>query len=244
MKKGVILSFIVLLFACFLIAVNIQAQPVPVVPDDIVPELPDWAQPDPKTGLPEPVEKVKDKTEEIIEEIKKRKYLTREYQKLLFEYRNKSRVVALLWNFHLLFRMFSPVFELLTGVEYSLSWYFLIVILLWLAVVMVIHSTLTNAFEDWGSGVILLLSIVLPTLASQVEIKGVSIFAYLANLFVPLITNIIMLILALALLVLIVFLFDTAMQELKRMGDEEEKGIVDNFFRRYWRTLKKRLGGG
>ena len=163
MKKShkILLSLLALaaFLSLLLILNNIQAQdePIPGMPLGLTPE----------------------KVDTIAENVQNESYLKQEWGKIL----EKSQFGKFILGISSVLQALSPIFKLLLGIEYSLSWFFFIALGIWITVFIIIFNPIKEIFEgnNWVS---IGIAFIIPTLAAQFGT-----IAMLTNMLVPLITN-------------------------------------------------------
>jgi uncharacterized membrane protein len=144
-------------------------------------------------------------------------YLRQEWTKLL----NKSASGRALLMIN---TILSPVFKLMVGFDYSLSWIFTIALFIWIVVFILISKVARNIFEtkEWVGWII---SAIIPTLAGQAgTIKSLS------EMIAPIFTNPWIIVLAILVTVILLVLYSKIMKrwgaqlkEAKKKEDESRR---------------------
>jgi len=167
MKKRVIFSilFLLILSNIFLVL----AQDIPALPG-LSGEL------NPETGLPEGASETIDK---FSDKESRENYLKEEWTKIL----EKSGFGRFLLWISGIFKGLSPIFKLLIGIEYSLSWFFFLGLFFWISAVIIIYKAIKLMFEDkiWTP---LGITLVITTIAAQFGMNE-----YMINFFLPLLSG-------------------------------------------------------
>jgi len=234
MKKRILL--ILILLVLFIIT-NLSITTSQPDPTDAIPDVPGLGEVNPETGMPKNIEKVTKTVGNISDEIEKRKFITNEWDKMLAKYQAENRLVKLIFFFNNLFKALSPIFKLFTGVGYSLSWFFFVVLSIWLLVVVMIYNTIKTALEI-EEIYSFLIAIIIPTLASHVKISGFGTFEYCAYLLGPLISNAVFLILFFMFIILIGYFYERFMKEAQKEAEKEEREEREMGMKIYWKALK------
>jgi len=127
------------------------------------------------------LEQGRDKVDAVIDNPNEaaRDYLTQEWTKIL----EKNDFGKFILGVGKIFESLSPVFELLIGIEYSLSWLFFLSLVFWIAIVIIIYQAVRSGlqFKWW---IALGISIIIPAIAAQFDS-----FERFSNLWVPLLKN-------------------------------------------------------
>jgi len=168
---------------------------------------------DEETGLPSTIKNISDVGKSLTDEEARNQYLKQEW--------TKNKVVLFISN---LFKLLSPVFKILIGVEYSLSWLFFLSLGAWIAVVILIYKPTKNIFQA-NKWVALAVAIIIPTIAAQFGTIQI-----IVSFFIPLFKNkwiIIITIIVAAILIWIYSLFmksfGKALEERAKKEDEERR---------------------
>jgi len=168
---------------------------------------------DPETGLPVTVKNLTDK--EVREA-----YLKGEWTKIL-ENNAVGKVILFISD---LFKILSPVFKILIGIEYSLSWLFFLSLFAWIFVVVLIYGPTKNVFQA-NKWIALAIAIIIPTIAAQFGTIQI-----IVSFFIPLFKNkwiIIISVIIAAVLIYLYYLFmkkfGKALEEKRKKEDEERR---------------------
>ncbi len=120
-------------------------------------------------SLPPEVEKIQDVGESfssagknLTDEELRDEYLKQEWSKIL-EKSNAGRFLLAISN---VFSILSPVFKLLIGMEYELSWLFFLSLGVWIAIVIIIYKPVRN-FLQVSNWVAFGISVIIPTIGAQ-----------------------------------------------------------------------------
>ena len=124
-----------------------------------------------------------------------------------------------------IFTAFSPIFEFILGVDYSMSWFFFLSLTIWIVVFLVIFRPIKEMFEG-QTYVAVGIAVIIPTLAAQFgTIK------MLAGFIEPLFKNIWVTILILLVIALLVTLYVKIMKKFgknfREHVKEEKEAIRD-----------------
>lgn len=134
-------------------------------------------------------------------------YLKQEWTKI-FEGNQFGRFVLGVGK---VFETLSPIFELLIGIEYSLSWLFFLSLGLWILVFALIYKTLKNVFV-WNDFIIILIGVIIPTLAAQFDV-----FETFVGFFTPLFTNPLIILIAVFIGIILAIIFSKFMDDFGRV---------------------------
>ncbi len=106
-------------------------------------------------------------------------YLKREWNKIL----ENSSFGRFLLGISAIFVTLSPIFSLIIGVEYSLSWMFFLSLTLWIVTFFIVFYSIKLIFPDkfW---ICFFISFIIPALAAQTQM-----FPRIISMFTPLFTN-------------------------------------------------------
>ena len=175
---------------------------------------------DEETGLPSTIKNISDVGEKLTDKEARNQYVKQEWTKIL----EKNSVGRVLLSISNLFKLLSPVFKIIIGVEYSLSWLFFLSLFAWIFVVILIYKPTKNIFQA-NKWVALAVAITIPTIAAQFGIVQI-----IVSFFIPLFKNkwiIIITIIAAAILLWIYSLFmksfGKALEERIKKENEERR---------------------
>lgn len=144
-KRLLLLSLVLILVLSVFIITLIKAETTPSPTPPGTPNPAVGGEIDPVTGLPTSTEKI----QEIGDKIKDENYLKNEYQKIL----NKSDTLKPLFNFYnKISPVADPAFKYTVGVTPSISWLFLLALILWIAFVIYIFG-FASLFKIASNGI-------------------------------------------------------------------------------------------
>lgn len=106
-------------------------------------------------------------------------YLKQEWTKVL----EKSEFGKMILGISSLLTALGPIFKLLVGVEYSLSWYFIFVFAIWIGVVILIYNLTKNIFPN-KKLICFFISVLIVGISSQAHIIELAV-----NFMSPLFSN-------------------------------------------------------
>ena len=98
-------------------------------------------------NLREEFENISDITED---EDARSEYLTQEWTKLL----EKTKAGKILLGISNFFSKLSPLFKIILGIEYSLSWAFFLAVLIWLTLFLILNPVVSVIFDNRIIGII------------------------------------------------------------------------------------------
>lgn len=98
-------------------------------------------------NLREEFENISDITED---EDARSEYLTQEWTKLL----EKTKAGKILLGISNFFSKLSPLFKIILGIEYSLSWAFFLAVLIWLTLFLILNPVVSVLFDNRIIGII------------------------------------------------------------------------------------------
>jgi len=137
------------------------------------------AQVDPGSGLPVEISGITEATEKLSQKEQRQEYLKKEWTKIL-EKKAIGRAILFVGK---LFELLSPVFKILIGVEYSLSWIFFLSLGAWIFILFLIYTPAKYIFQA-NKWVALAIAVIIPTIAAQTKIIPTMI-----GFFLPLLSN-------------------------------------------------------
>lgn len=193
MKKAGILLLIFLLLSLFLNVV-VKAQ------DPLPPEL--------ESG----VEKIQNVSEKLSDEDARKEYLKQEWTKIL-ESKWWGKMIL---GIGVVFGALSPVFKLLIGIEYSLSWLFFLSLGAWIAIVVIIYEPAKNLIQTSG-WVSFGIAAVVATLGAQLGTIQMAL-----NLFLPLFKNLWSTLTTILVVIILIYAYSSVM---KYFGEKMKEDI-------------------
>lgn len=115
--------------------------------------------------VPPEFEQIQNVTEQLSEKETRNQYLKQEWTKIL----EKTIIGKIVLYISDLFKITSPVWKLLIGIPYTLSWLFFISLFIWVFIVFIIYKAIKEPFQFpwWAS---LGIAIIIPTLGAQTGI--------------------------------------------------------------------------
>lgn len=125
------------------------------------------------------VEKIQDVSNKLSASDIREEYLKQEWTKIL----EKTKTGRFLLGISGIFKALSPIFKLLIGIEYSLSWLFFLSLGAWFAVMVIIYNAVKNPFQIKG-WIALTVAIIIAAIAAQFNV-----FVKTVSFFVPLFKN-------------------------------------------------------
>tara|TARA_Y100000310_G_scaffold218713_1_gene220008 strand:+ start:857 stop:1522 length:666 start_codon:yes stop_codon:yes gene_type:complete len=140
-------------------------------------------------------------------------YLHREWTVIL----GRSETGRFILGISNLFKALNPLFELLIGVEYSLSWLFFLSLGTWIAVVFMIFRTIQEGLQ-FNLGISLLISMIVVAISAQFDV-----FEMFVGFFTPLITNPWIISVGIIVGIIIVYIYSRFMGELGELIEEMDK---------------------
>ena len=140
-------------------------------------------------------------------------YLKQEWAKIL----EKNQFGRFILGVGEVFGALNPVFKIILGVEYTLSWYFFLALFLWVFIAVLIYRPLKDivAANGW---IALGIAVIIPTLGAQLGV-----IKYFADFFTPLLTNKYSLLSSLVILVLVLIAYDYFMRTVGKTFKERAK---------------------
>ena len=129
-------------------------------------------------NLEENVDKLNTAADTISNEDARTAYLKQEWTKI-FE---KSKTGRFFLGISKILASLSPVFKLLIGIEYSLSWLFFLSFGVWIALVVIIYRPVREAFSSKLAAIGI--AVIIPAIASQFKV-----ISKIVSFFTPLFTK-------------------------------------------------------
>ena len=158
-------------------------------------------------------EKIVNLTEHLSEEDSRNEYLKQEWTKIL----EKSKIGKVLLGIFAIFKALSPVFKVLIGIEYSLSWLFFLSFGFWIAIVIIIYKPAKCVFQaKWW--IALPIALIVSTFAARAGIISKTV-----DLFVPLFTNYWIIIIAIFIAIILMIVYSKFMKSLGKKMEEKMK---------------------
>ena len=116
-----------------------------------------------------------------------------------------------------IFKILSPVFKLLIGIEYSLSWLFFLSLGAWIAIVILIYKPIRN-FLQVSNWVTLAIAIIIPTIGSQFGALQMAV-----SFFTPLFKNLWSIITTIIVIAILIYAYSAVMDHFGKSVKESLK---------------------
>lgn len=131
------------------------------------------------------------------------------------------------------FEALNPVWKILIGIEYGLSWLFFLTLLFWIAIVRIIYDPLKNIlqFEWWSS---LGIALIIPAFAARFDI-----FENFVGFFIPLFTNKWIIIISVIIGGLVVYLYHMFLEKFGAALKEKYKKEKEELREQKAQTVEK-----
>lgn len=113
-----------------------------------------------ETGLPKSFDKFQETAEKLSKEEERKEYLKQEWTKL---FASNKYLGPVLFYTNKFFVFFNPLWKIIFGMEFSWSWFFILSLLIWVAIIILIYSPV-KAFTNFSSIVSLISSIVIASI--------------------------------------------------------------------------------
>ncbi len=113
-----------------------------------------------ETGLPKSFDKFQEASEQLSKEEQRKEYINQEWTKLWAD--NKFLAPVLFYT-NKFFSFFNPLWSIIFGVEFSWSWFFILSLLIWAAIIILIYSPV-KSLTNLGPVVTLIFSAVISSI--------------------------------------------------------------------------------
>ena len=140
MKKSLLLFVLVI----FLLIPFIKSE-VPSIPPSPITEI------DPDTGLPKSLEQLQKIGNNLSDAEKRKEFLEQDWTKLFAKNKFLSPV---LFYTNKVFTIFNPLWNIIFGVEFSWSWFFILSLILWIFIIILLYNPLKLAISPLISALI------------------------------------------------------------------------------------------